>query len=65
MKPIALALVGLIAIAVIIFLIMHQPEAQSEIKKTKHETKELGHDAVEGVKDAYDATKDAVNDAVK
>ena len=65
MKSIALALAGIIAIALILFLILRQPEAQKEIKKTSSDTKELGHDAVEGVKDAYDATKDAVHDAVK
>lgn len=59
------ALVGLIAVALIIFLILRQPQAQTEIKKTKQETKELGNDAVEGVKDAYEETKDAVQDAVK
>ena len=59
------ALVGLIAVALIIFLILRQPQAQTEINKTKQETKELGNDAVEGVKDAYEETKDAVQDAVK
>lgn len=65
MKNIILALAGLVAIALVIFFIMRQPEAQSEIKKTKQDTKELGNDAVDGVKDAYGATKDAVQDAVK
>lgn len=65
MKSLALALLGIIAIALILFLIFRQPETQSEIKKTTQETKELGHDTVEGVKDAYDATKDAVHNVVK
>ena len=52
-------------LALVIFFILRQPEAQTEIKKTKQDTRELGNDAVEGVKDAYGATKDAVQDAVK
>ena len=64
-KNTSLALVGLVAVALVIFFILRQPEAQTEIKKTKQDTRELGNDAVEGVKDAYGATKDAVQDAVK
>lgn len=64
-KNTTLALVGLVVVALVIFFILRQPEAQTEIKKTKQETKELGNDAVDGVKDAYGATKDAVHDAVK
>ncbi len=54
-----------IVLGIVLFLILREPEAQTQINKTKRDTKELGHDAVDGVKDAYDATKDAVHDVTK
>ena len=61
-----LLIAGLVLVlGIVLFLVLREPEAQTQIDKTKRDTKELGHDAVEGVKDTYDATKDAVHDATK